>query len=363
MPPDCATAVLSNNPYAEPPCAKAPRFLDEMNFLTEFHAQHCHAYRRILKAAFGDRTHFQQLSEMPALPVRLFKELELLSIPRVQIVKTLSSSGTSGQRPSRVFLGKDTAMAQAHALARIARSYLGNGRLPMMILDEPDVLKDRQAFSARGAGILGFSQFGADHTYALQSGTMTPNWNAIEDFLSRHQGERILLFGFTFILWRHLLCAAEESGRQLDFGDSILIHGGGWKKLEASKISSEEFKRRLRVSLGIRAIHNYYGMVEQTGSIYMECEKGHFHAADYSEILIRDPRTLAEQDAGKPGLIETMSTIPRSYPGHILLTEDLGIVHGPDGCRCGRRGTFFSVLGRLPAAELRGCSDTHQVPS
>jgi hypothetical protein len=359
----CQSAVLHSNPYAETPAAKAPRFLDEMNSLTAFHAERSQRYRSIMDAVYGGRTRFRSLSELPLLPVRLFKEIELHSLPAEQIVKTLVSSGTSGQRPSRIFLDKETASAQAHALVRIVRSYLGGKRLPMMILDHPDVLKDRRSFSARGAGVLGFSQFGSDVTYALKAGTMIPDWELIEDFLSRHYGERIFLFGFTFVLWQHLVMVAEESGRRLDFGDSILIHGGGWKKLAEKKVSNEDFKQRLRDRLGIRAIHNYYGMVEQTGSIYMECEDGYFHAADYSETLVRNTRTLAEEKHGVPGLIETMSTIPRSYPGHVLLTEDLGIIQGSDGCRCGRRGTFFSVLGRLPAAELRGCSDTHQVES
>lgn len=363
MPPECHAAVLPSNPYAEPPPVKASRFLDEMNSLTAFHAQNCGPYRLVLDAAYSGRTNFLSLSELPFLPVRLFKEMELRSVPVEQIVKTLTSSGTASQRPSRIFLDKETASAQAHALVRIVRSYLGSKRLPMMILDHADVLKDRNSFSARGAGILGFSQFGSDVTYALTSETMAPDWQRIESFLATHRGERILLFGFTFILWRHLLKAAEREGRNLDFGDSILIHGGGWKKMEESKVSNEEFKRRLQERLGIRAVHNYYGMVEQTGSIYMECERGYFHTADYSEILIRNPRTLAEEAHGVTGLIESMSTIPRSYPGHILLTEDLGFVQGSDGCGCGRRGTHFRVLGRLPAAELRGCSDTHQVGS
>jgi Acyl-protein synthetase, LuxE len=355
-----ATVGIHDNPYAEPPADRAPRFLQEMNDLTQYHAEHSLAYSRILHAAFHGRTNFGHLSELPALPVRLFKELSLSSVPSEQVVKVLTSSGTSGQRPSRIFLDKQTSVAQTRALVRIVRSYLGNDRLPMMILDHRDVLQDRNSFSARAAGILGFSQFGTGHTYALQSGTLSPDWQVIEDFLARYHGKRILFFGFTYILWQHFLRAAEESRRHLDFGDSILIHGGGWKKLEASRVSPEEFKDRLRATFGIRAIHNYYGMVEQTGSIYMECEEGYFHSSDYSELLIRNPRTLDIQAIGQPGLIQTMSSIPRSYPGHVLLTEDLGVISGLDGCRCGRRGTFFSVHGRLAAAELRGCSDTHQ---
>lgn len=355
-----AGSTLPASPYEETPADKLPRYLEEMRSLTEFHAGRCEPYRRILDAVHGPERSFASLADLPFLPVRLFKEIELRSQAAEAVVKTLTSSGTSGQRPSRIFLDKETSAAQAHALVRITRSFLGNKRLPMMVLDHAAVLKDRASFSARGAGILGFAQFGSDMTYALEAETMRPAWDVIESFLERHRGERILLFGFTFILWLHLLRAAEEANRTLDFGDSILIHGGGWKKLVDARVSNSEFKTRLRDVLGIRAVHNYYGMVEQTGSIYMECEAGYFHAADYSEILIRHPRTLAEQPHGTAGLIETMSTIPRSYPGHILLTEDLGIVHGSDGCSCGRRGTYFTVLGRLQSAELRGCSDTHE---
>jgi hypothetical protein len=359
MEPESRGANLPRDPYAETPADKKARLLNEMNDLTSFHAEHCEPYRRILNAAFGGRTNFGSLAELPVLPVRLFKEIDLFSFPKEEMTRTMTSSGTTGQRPSRIFLDKETATAQAHALVRIARSYLGNKRLPMLILDHPSVLKNRSTFSARGAGIVGFSQFGSDHTYALVDETMEPNWDAIEAFRVRHEGERILLFGFTSILWQHLVRAVEETGQRYDFGDGILIHGGGWKKLADQKISNAEFKRRVSERLNVRTVYNYYGMVEQTGSIYMECEAGFFHSSDYSEILIRDSRTLLEQDIGKPGLIETLSTIPRSYPGHVLLTEDVGIIHGHDGCSCSRRGNYFTVLGRLADAELRGCSDTY----
>jgi Acyl-protein synthetase, LuxE len=362
MTPGSTIAPVHESPYAEDALEKRDRILVEMRSLTAFHAERCLPYRRILKALNWEHAPFETLADLPVLPVRLFKELELRSQPPELIVKTLTSSGTTGQRPSRIFLDKDTASSQIHALARIARSFLGSKRLPMLILDHPEVVKERNSFSARAAAIIGFSPFGADHAYALFSTTLQPDWETIEAFLHRHRGERVVLFGFTFVLWHHLLLAAERGRRKLDFGDSILIHGGGWKKLEESKVSNSEFKRRLRDTLGIRSIHNYYGMVEQTGSIFMECERDYFHASDYSEVLVRDPRTLAVQSLGMPGLIECMSTIPRSYPGHILLTEDLGVMHGLDGCACGRRGTYFTVLGRLPRAELRGCSDTHQVP-
>jgi len=38
------------------------------------------------------------------------------------------------------------------------------------------------------------------------------------------------------------------------------------------------------------------------------------------------------------------------------------VVHGEDDCPCGRKGRYFSVLGRLPQVEMRGCSDTRALP-
>jgi phenylacetate-coenzyme A ligase PaaK-like adenylate-forming protein len=143
-------------------------------------------------------------------------------------------------------------------------------------------------------------------------------------------------------------------------GNSILIHGGGWKKLANEQVSNGEFKRRLAERFGMLRIYNYYGMVEQTGSIFMECEAGLFHASQYSDVLVRDPESLNPLAPGQKGLLQLMSTIPRSYPGHAILTEDLGTLIGEDDCACGRKGKYFEVEGRLPQAELRGCSDTHQ---
>ena len=59
---------------------------------------------------------------------------------------------------------------------------------------------------------------------------------------------------------------------------------------------------------------------------------------------------------GQPGVVQVVSTLPRSHPGHLLLTEDLGVVDGiDDGYWPGKR---FTVLGRLPTVAARGCSDT-----
>ena len=101
-------------------------------------------------------------------------------------------------------------------------------------------------------------------------------------------------------------------------------------------------------------------MVEQTGSIHMECRCGYLHAPVYADIIIRRPEDLTVAEIGEVGIIQTISMLPASYPGHSLITEDIGTLHGEDDCECGTLGKYFTIAGRIEQAEIRGCSDTHE---
>ncbi len=326
--------------------------------LTRQHYEHCAEYKKILDAISFDVNNISDYSQIPFLPVRLFKEYELKSVLTESVVKTLTSSGTTGQKVSKIFLDKPTSATQTKVLTKIVSSFLGKQRVPMLILDTSAVIKNRAMFSARGAGILGFSMFGTDRLYALDD-EMNLNIDAIKGFLEKHQGETIFLFGFTFMIWLHFYKELKKLGVKLDLSKGVLIHGGGWKKLVNDAVSPKMFKSALHEVCGIDHVYDYYGMVEQTGSIYVECECGHLHTSVFSDIICRRPKDFAECDFGEEGLIEVVSVLPESYPGHALLTEDVGVVLGEDDCPCGRKGKYFKINGRIKNAEIRGCSDTY----
>ena len=327
--------------------------------LTKHHYESCAEYQKILKSIGFDLRDNLLNTEFPFIPVRLFKEYELKSIKKNEIFKTMNSSGTSGQELSKIFLDKETASMQTKVLSKIVLSFIGKSRLPMIIADSEEVLKNQYMFSARGAGILGFSMFGRDKIFALDK-NMLPNEELIADFLQRHSGQKILIFGFTFIIWQHLFKYFSAKGSFPNLSGSILVHGGGWKKLISESVSTSEFKNSLMKNFGISEVYDYYGMIEQTGSIYMECEFGHLHSSIFSDVIIRDHFDFSEKSLGEKGMIQLLSMIPTSYPGHSILTEDEGILLGEDDCKCGRKGKYFKVIGRIQNAEIRGCSDTYE---
>lgn len=333
---------------------KEAAMLPALVALTRRHRQRCAEYDRILTATghAPDRD-YATLADLPWLPVRLFKTHVLKSIDDADVFKVLTSSGTTGA-PSRIYLDKAAAAAQTRSLARTIQTVTGPRRLPMLIVDTTSIIKDRRTFSARGAGVLGMMNFGRDHVWALDE-QGRPDVEAIRGFLARHGDAPFLIFGFTFMVWEYLYEVA--CGHGFDLRHGILIHSGGWKKLIDRAVDNATFRAAFAADTGLTRIHNFYGMVEQIGVVYLEGPSGDgLYCPDFADVIIRDPQTWQEQPVGVPGLVEVVSTLPESYPGHALLTEDLGVVHGiDDGDWPGKR---LSILGRLPRAEARGCSDT-----
>lgn len=353
--------ILQIPPYSLDKEEKEKLLTNRLLELTEKHKDSCKEYSKILDSIEYKKENIKTYKDLPFLPVRLFKELSLKSVNDEEVVKTMTSSGTSGQNVSRIYLDRATSSNQQKTMVKIVNEFTGSGRMPMIILDCPSVVKNRAMFSARGAGILGFSIFGAKKIYALDD-EMKLDIEGLREFLDKYKGQTIFMFGFTFMVWQHFykeLVRLKEEGIIFDLSNGVLVHGGGWKKLVSEAVSPEEFHSRLKDVCGLDRIHDYYGMVEQTGCIYMQCECGHLHASIFSDVITRRPIDFSECDFGEKGIIQVVSTLPESYPGHSLITEDEGIILGEDDCPCGRKGKYFKVIGRLKNAEIRGCSDTY----
>ena len=309
--------------------------------LTARHISACPAYGAWVRAMFPGWEAAKRIAELPWLPVGVFKSHDLRSVPEDAVVRILTSSGTSGQAVSRIALDASTAKAQTRALSAIMQAVLGPKRLPMLIVDSRAAITGGGALSARGAAILGMMPFGARHAFWLDG--------EAEAFLVAHGGAPFLIFGMTAQVWTHL----RDSGADLSHG--ILIHGGGWKTLAAQGVSNAQFKAELKQRTGLDRVVNFYGMAEQVGSVFLEGADDFLHSAAAADVIIRDPQTLAEQPHGVPGLIQVVSLLPGSYPGHSILTEDWGVVETVDAGDW--KGKAFTVQGRIPQAELRGCSD------
>jgi hypothetical protein len=147
------------------------------------------------------------------------------------------------------------------------------------------------------------------------------------------------------------------AGVCLNMPNVRVLHSGGWKRLEAQAVTRAAFAEGVAAVFGCAQsrVIDFYGMVENVGVIYPDCEYGNKHVPVFGEVIIRDPLTLAPAGVGKQGLIQICSALPSSFPGFLVLTDDMGAAVHEDGCACGRRGTAFRFEKRAPKAEVRGC--------
>ena len=323
--------------------------------LTELHSKNCNVYRNYIDTIFPGGTPIECLADLPWIPVRAFKEFDLKSISDDDVYKIMHSSGTGGVQ-SKIFLDQETSKLQQSKLIEIFVEVFGGSRYPMLVIDSLETVKDRYKFSARTAAINGFTLFSRQRAFALND-DMSVNFDLIDEFLETHSGKKIFIFGFTFIVWQNFIKQLESANKKYDMSNAFILHGGGWKKLDNEKVDNDEFKDRIYKTVGCEKVHNYYGMIEQTGSIYMECDHGNLHAPSGADVIIRNFEDFSENEFQKMGIIQIFSDIQKSYPGHSLLTEDVGYSLPANSCKCGSVGTVLKVLGRLSRAEVRGCSD------
>mgnify|MGYP001454787289 CR=1 FL=1 len=349
--------LFSTEPFSISQKLKENWYFKDQKKLSLYHYRKCTEYKKISDKIFNDLRKSKTLSDLPFVHANIFKEFNLKSTKNINLSKTLTSSGTSNSITSKINLDRKTSLLQSRALSHIFSNILKNKRPHIFFIDSPDVLKGPDSLSARGSAIKGFSQLVRESEFLLDT-KFNLKISKLINFLKKNPNKDFIIFGFTSFIWSFLIKQIIKMKINIPKNKGILIHGGGWKKMHKQAIDRNLFNKKILETVGIKTVHNYYGMVEQTGSIFLECEYGYFHSSIFSEIFIRD-NNLKLSPIKKKGLIQVLSLLPLSYPGHNILTEDVGKIEGIDNCKCGRKGKYFSIEGRVPGTEIRGCSDAY----
>ena len=89
--------ILEIAPYSLSKEEKRALLNERLHELTRKHYAQCEPYRRMMDAVGLDMNNLPDYDKLPFLPVRLFKEFELRSCEKEEVVMTMTSSGTTGQ--------------------------------------------------------------------------------------------------------------------------------------------------------------------------------------------------------------------------------------------------------------------------
>ncbi len=330
---------------------KSSTLEDLLAFLDHHHSEGCMLYRNLHSNLSKSSREIDQY-----IPARLFKEFNWTTEhPLLHGGKTFLSSGTSDSNRSQIFIDTETSNLQRQCFVSLFKSFIGSKRLPMLIINSKrSNLSDLDATRAGSAAFMLFSKkiFFAN----TENGEL--NQESIQGFHAAADEGGGYVFGLTTSLYQYL-----RSLRQMKIGfknknNLTFIHGGGWKKMADRGLSENDLKNDLQGTFDSYRLFEYYGLVEQLGTIFFKCSEGFFHCSDLSDVSAfnRIGQKLETQEAGMLGIT---SLLPLSYPGHRVLTEDSATIVNSHGvvCKCGLESKKFILHGRLPRAEVRGCAN------
>lgn len=355
------------------PSPPGERFEELALRILRFQARANPVYGRLLHGRGLEPEALEHWTAFPAVPARAFRDAPPWAATGTPEAR-FRTSGTTGTRPDERGEHRVRHLALYHAsLLPPAIRYLGLARHPrfrvVALLPNPSL---RPASSlAHMAGVLA-ARFGDDpappHGHFLVRADDTLDVEAATGALeaARHDRVPVLLLTTAFGLV-HLLDHLGSRTLPLPSGSRCMETGG-------YKGRSRELSRRALVqattdALGLPPTHvvNEYGMTEMLSQFWepvlveegpADPELRRHVPPPWVRTRVLDPVTLAPVEPGRPGLLCHLD-LANLHAASLLLTEDQGVVvPGPEvpGGAGASGPEGFRVLGRLPGAELRGCS-------
>jgi long-chain-fatty-acid---luciferin-component ligase len=325
------------------------------------HLDSCGGY-----AAFAERQSvdadriqsFDDLVRIPQFPTSVFKRQRLLSVPLDNIVRSFTSSGTSGT--------KSVIYRDGVTLHRLCGMMQSDSPLFGDYFDGVDESNSVIVNLGTSRDDSGHVWFGYVMSLLEQ---VAPMWNyvagshvrlaeAVADTRrSLVEKERVFVVGPPFLV-ADFCQEMATSGRRIDGADALFVFtGGGWKNRESERIDRAEFNDMVRATLGLadRAqIRDVFNQVE-LNTLLVECERHRKHVPPWVHAFTRDPVTFSPTPDGQVGVLCFSDATAHSYPCFIV-GDDLGRVRSGT-CDCGRHGVTVEVLRRLRGTTHAGCAD------
>lgn len=272
------------------------------------------------------------LRDIPFIPIEFFKSHDILS-SKEPIVKTFTSSGTTGSQTSKHFITDLTIYEDSFNIA--FQEFYGNPEDYAILALLPSYLE------RHGSSLIYMANNLIEDSKHPKSGFYLHNLKDLAQTLKAldASGQKTLLIGVSFAL----LDLVDAYSFQLE--NTIVMETGGMKGRRKEMIR-EELHSILKEGFGVNKIHSEYGMTELLSQAYSK-GNGIFNCPKHMKILIRDPEdALTYLNKGKTGGINVID-LANLNSCSFIATQDLGKQISE---------TDFEILGRFDHSDVRGCN-------
>ena len=308
--------------------------VNEMTFhqvaldLFQFQAQHNAVYRHFLNLLSGNLMEVSDVSQIPFLPIEIFKHREIKTGSWDEEVIFESSGAVKSQH-----FGRSLTFYHQHAIEIFEDRFGGLNQYEVFGLLPHYLRAGQSSLVSMVKAFMKHSGQDKDHFFL-------DDFPGLVKAIGRTANDRRpLLFGVTYAL----IDFANAHPASLP-SETLVFETGGMKgrREEWSKTQLHNF---LKDKLKLASLYSEYGMTELFSQAYASA--GSFYQWPKSmKILfkeINDPTTeVALRKVGVAHIIDLANIDTCSF----IASADLGINHGKLG---------FEILGRVQNADLRGC--------
>lgn len=288
-------------------------------------------YAKFLDILNVDPSRIDSIENIPFLPIRFFKTHSVNDLTG-PVVSVFTSSGTTGQTPSRHEVIDPDLYRNAYMEG--FRYFYGEPTDYRILALLPSYLE------RKGSSLIDMVKGLIEASGEPESGFFLDDLATLSQLLEHPpKGKKNLLVGVSFAL----LDLAERS--PIPLNQTLVMETGGMKG-RRKELVRDELHSILRKAFSIDEVHSEYGMTELLSQAYSKGE-GRFQTPPWMRVLIRDtddPFSWAPN--GRTGGINVID-LANLHSCSFLELEDLGRKFADD---------TFEVLGRFDTSEVRGCN-------
>jgi hypothetical protein len=292
--------------------------------------------------------------QVPAVPADAFKAAALVCgdpADSEAVYRTSGTTGGSDRRGTHYVL--DLSLYDAALRIGFARHLLPDARRIRIVSLVPSAEEqpDSSLSHMLQAVVAEFGTRASSWRLTADGGLDVPG--LLRDLEEVQSAEEPVLLAGTSFTFVHLFEAMNELGRRYRLpAGSRAMDTGGFKG-RSREVARADLVKRFDEMLGITPawLVNEYGMTEMSSQFYdgvagqPVAEEARYVTPHWVRTMAVDPETLGPLAPGETGVLRHCD-LGNLNSVMMIQTADLGAVHA-DG---------FSLLGRAPGAEARGCS-------
>ncbi|MEM0993700.1 MAG: acyl transferase [Bacteroidota bacterium] len=307
-------------------------FTDKALAIFRHQAEHCLIYKQYLDLLRISPLSITDVAAIPFLPIQFFKQ-QVVKTGDWQAASIFTSSGTTGQMPSRHFV-KDLSFYLENTRSGFEQYFDGLQNYVVLAL-LPSYLE------RSGSSLVAMADYFIKISKYSESDFFLNNTEQLIETLQSCQHRKVptLLIGVSFAL----LDLAERYS--IDLSHITIMETGGMKGRRKELIRTA-LHQTLKTAFHVEKIYSEYGMTELLSQAYTKGGE-RFYPSTTMKILIRDTsdpfHILGPHRNGVVNIIDLANVDSCSF----IATQDLGRTY-EDGS--------FEILGRLDQSELRGCN-------